>query len=453
MASESGMEVYRARDRDGTIAIVGAGFSGTALAYRLLRAGEFQGRVLLIERSGRFGPGLAYSGNSRGAVLNVPAGNMSLDERAPADFVDFVRSEALDASAHDFVPRHLYGRYLASRLEGVARQAGPSRLLRVSGEAARLAREDTGEGFWITMDDGRRLFADRVVLALGHSPPVTLPALSPLEGTSIFVSDPWSTLPACRPGGRVLIVGTGLTMADVVVELVGRSSGPSKIVALSRHGRLPHVRDVALLRRSCESRPVGSLGSQSTVRSLLVAARHAASAAEAQGGNWRDVIAALRDDAAGLWTRLSLEERRRFLRHVQPYWDVHRHLLPPQVGATVHAALRERRLELCAGRIVAAESNGSGAWVTVHPRGGARRESLHVDQVILCTGPLAGPHTKPFAPRARTGAGRLVDRRPDGVRPAGGHARAPDRCDRRGERRGLLSRSLAPRQGLGGDGR
>jgi uncharacterized NAD(P)/FAD-binding protein YdhS len=193
----------------------------------------------------------------------------------------------------------------------------------------------------------------------------------------------------------VLIVGTGLTMADVVVELVGRSSGPSQIVAVSRHGRLPHVRDAALLRRSCESRPASSLGSQSTVRSLLVAARHAARAAEAQGGNWRDVIAALRDDAAGLWTRLSLEERRRFLRHVQPYWDVHRHLLPPQVGATVHAALRERRLELRAGRIVAAESNGSGACVTVHPRGGARRESLQVDQVILCTGPLADPTRNP----------------------------------------------------------
>jgi uncharacterized NAD(P)/FAD-binding protein YdhS len=196
MASESGMEVCRARDRDGTIAIVGAGFSGTALAYRLLQVGGFRGRVVLIERSGRFGPGLAYGSASHRAVLNVPAGNMSLDERAPSDFVDFLQSEAPGARAHDFVPRHLYGRYLASRLEGVAGQAGAGRLLRVSGEVTRLAREGTGKGFWVTIDDGRRLFADRVVLALGHSPPATLPALSPLEGTPIYVSDPWSTLPA-----------------------------------------------------------------------------------------------------------------------------------------------------------------------------------------------------------------------------------------------------------------
>jgi uncharacterized NAD(P)/FAD-binding protein YdhS len=393
MASKTGMEACPARDRDGTIAIVGAGFSGTALAYRLLRAGEFRGRVVLIERSGRFGPGLAYGSASHGAVLNVPAGNMSLDERAPSDFVDFVRSEGLEAAFHDFVPRHLYGRYLASRLESVARQAGAGRLLRVSGEATRLARESTG--FWITIDADHRLFADRVVLAVGHSPPATLPALSPLEGTPVYVSDPWSTLPACRPGGRVLIIGTGLTMADVVVELVNRPGGPSKIVAVSRHGRLPHVRDAVLVRRGRESRPVSPLGSRATVRSLLVAARHAVRVAETHGGNWRDVIAGLRDDAAELWACLPLEERRRFLRHVQPHWDVHRHLLPPQVGATVHAALRERRLELRAGRIVAAESTGPGACVTVQPRGGPRRESLHVDQVILCTGPLADPTRNP----------------------------------------------------------
>ena len=387
------MEVCRAQDRDGTIAIVGAGFSGTALAYRLLRAGEFRGRVVLIERSGRYGPGLAYGGNSHGAVLNVPAGNMSLDERAPSDFVDFLRSEGLEASPHDFVPRQQYGRYLESRLEGAARQAGAGRLLRVSGEATGLARD--GTGFRVEIDDGRRVFSDRVVLALGHSPPATLPALSPLEGASSYVTDPWSTLPACRPGGRVLIVGTGLTMADVVVELVSRPFGPSQIVAVSRHGRLPHVRDGVLTRRGRDSRPVRRLGSHATVRSLLVAVRHAARAAETQGGNWRDVVAGLRDDAAELWACLSLEERRRFLRHVQPQWDVHRHLLPPQVGVKVHAALRDRRLQLRAGRIVAADSTSPGACVTVRLRGSSRSESLHVDQVILCTGPLADPTRNP----------------------------------------------------------
>lgn len=61
----------------------------------------------------------------------------------------------------------------------------------------------------------------------------------------------------------------------------------------------------------------------------------------------------------------------------------------------MHAALRDGRLEVRAGRLVAAEVNGAGASVTLRPRGAARLETLAVDQVILCTGPAADPSRSP----------------------------------------------------------
>jgi uncharacterized NAD(P)/FAD-binding protein YdhS len=59
------------------IAIVGAGFSGTLLASQLLSQAQRPLRLLLIERSGRFGPGVAYGTNDPGHLLNVSAGAMS----------------------------------------------------------------------------------------------------------------------------------------------------------------------------------------------------------------------------------------------------------------------------------------------------------------------------------------------------------------------------------------
>ncbi|MCE3285446.1 MAG: hypothetical protein K0R70_1702, partial [Steroidobacteraceae bacterium] len=353
-----------------TIAVVGAGFSGTALAHRLLQADDWHGRVVLIERSGRFGPGLAYGGFTHKAVLNVPAGNMSLDERRPTDFVDYVRSRDMDAQPQDFLPRRLYGRYLKDRLDRVARtSAANDRLVRVTGVATSLSRRRGGGGLLVAIDDGRRIHADSVVLATGHSTPATLSALSPLEGTSVYVRDPWSTLPSCRPQGRVLIVGTGLSMADVVCDLVERPGAPTKIIAVSRHGLLPGVRDSSSGDRSDPSFAPKPFATSTRLSTLVAAARCAVRAAEARGGSWREVMAALRMNTVQLWAGLPLAERRRFLRHLQPYWEVHRHLLPPQVGRTVQGELRAGRLELRAARIVSAERWNHGARVTVRARG------------------------------------------------------------------------------------
>lgn len=60
-----------------TIAIVGAGFSGTLLAGQLLRQSQQPLRLLSIDRSGRFGPGAAFGTVDPGDLLSVSAGAMS----------------------------------------------------------------------------------------------------------------------------------------------------------------------------------------------------------------------------------------------------------------------------------------------------------------------------------------------------------------------------------------
>ncbi len=107
------------------IAIVGAGFSGTLLVCQLLRQAQHPLRLLLIERSGRFCPGLAYGTEDPGHLLNVSAGAMSAWPDDPSHllrWLDLNRSALADllpagVDASTFLPRQVYGLYLQSILE------------------------------------------------------------------------------------------------------------------------------------------------------------------------------------------------------------------------------------------------------------------------------------------------------------------------------------------------
>lgn len=75
------------------------------------------------------------------------------------------------------------------------------------------------------------------------------------------------------------------------------------------------------------------------------------------------------------------------MRHVQGYWDVHRHRLPARLAAHVEALSRSGRLDIRAGRIERAVPDGRRLRVTWRSRGIGREESLVVDAVINATGP------------------------------------------------------------------
>jgi uncharacterized NAD(P)/FAD-binding protein YdhS len=83
-----------------------------------------------------------------------------------------------------------------------------------------------------------------------------------------------------------------------------------------------------------------------------------------------------------LWKGLSEPERRRFLRHLRPWWDVHRHRIAPPVADRIDRMRESGRLEIEAARIVSVE----GEWVTLARRGGGEIRR-RFDAVVNCTGP------------------------------------------------------------------
>ena len=369
-----------------TIAIIGAGFSGTATAIHLLRHARTPIRVVLLDDRPEMTAGLAYSAEQRDCLLNVPAGQMSLDVSRPAELIDFATRQGKRVGAQDFLSRALYGSYLSASLQD-AIESSAMECVRIWGRAKRLTQVYGRAHSWrLDLDDGHVLFADEIVLALGNPGPARLPALQGLRGTSGYVSDPWSAWPEVKPAmapRRVLLLGTGLTMADVALRLAFCGPEPPEILALSRRGRLPQPQ-TAFNRAALPNDAVATIRAAGSLRELVRVVR---TLCRQVGGDWREVISAVRKIAPRLWAGLSIADKQRFLRHVRPIWDVHRHRLPPAAAVELQRLQDAGRLIVRAGTIESASIGRGGIEVIWRPRSTDQRERVVVGQIFNCTGP------------------------------------------------------------------
>jgi uncharacterized NAD(P)/FAD-binding protein YdhS len=378
-----------------SIAIVGGGFSGTITAVHLLRRPPANvHRIIIVDRSGAMARGVAYGTDSDHHVLNVVAGQMSAFDADPHGFVRFVRARGLDVDDGAFVPRGFYGAYLESLLAEAAEQADGVTLERVNAEVLRIEPAPTGDRALLTLSSGAEIHAARVVLAVGNYPPETshFAADGFPSDSRRYISDPWArgALETVERGAPVVLMGTGLTMVDVVMEL--RALGAGECLAISRRGLLPlsHRTTQRLPDRS-EFPPalVDGDGEAASVRAYVRAVRRHIRDAASRDVDWRDVIASLRPSTPRLWQALSPDERRRFLRHVKPFWDVHRHRMAPQLHEAFAALQRGGQVTVLAGRVVGLFEEADGAVVQFRPRGAADTRALKAGAVVNCTGPVS----------------------------------------------------------------
>jgi len=357
--------------------IVGGGASGTLVALQLLRQAKRPVEVVLAE-PGCIGRGVAYGTPHREHLLNVPSGRMSALPDEPDHFVRWLESASEPADPGGFAPRRVYGTYLQSQLTDAAASA-------VDGVRFHRVREDVvaigprpGEALAV-LRSGRTLEADRVAIAVGNIVgPGPLPALCDHPR---YVSDPWAVgaLEPISPTDPVLVLGTGLTMVDTALVLSARAHA-APLHAVSRHGLLPLPHAAGALAPP-NLRPPRRAPS---LRGWLRWAR----GLRGSNGDWCAVIDALRPLTQEAWTRLGDADRRRFLRHLRPHWDVHRHRMPPSVAEAVAELLRTGRLEVRAARVTEVRSLSDGFEVHLAPRGGrSSHTTLRVGWIVNATGP------------------------------------------------------------------
>jgi|CZKG01.1.fsa_nt_gi uncharacterized NAD(P)/FAD-binding protein YdhS len=154
-----------ARPRERSIAVIGAGASGTLTAVNLLRRGRV--RVTLIDPKPH-GPGVAYSTRDESHLLNVPAAAMSGLVDEPGDFLDWCRGLGMRVEPEDHLPRRLYGVYLRQLL---VRFGDGWRLQQRRARAVNVVEPLFHHGVRVTLADSSVVTADAAVLALGDPRP------------------------------------------------------------------------------------------------------------------------------------------------------------------------------------------------------------------------------------------------------------------------------------------
>jgi uncharacterized NAD(P)/FAD-binding protein YdhS len=355
-----------------SITIVGGGASGVLLAAHLLRDAAADLRVNLVERRRRIGQGIAYSALQLDHVLNVPASGMSAFADEPEHFWHWLKAHV---PAYDdpwvFAPRRLYGDYLAQVLQQTA--DGRSGRLHVI-EAECIGMAETPAGVEVSLDNGTSVVSHAAVLAVGHEE-------QPARGRGIAVRVGSARDTPLDPEAPVMILGSGLSMVDTWLRLADVDhSGP--IYVVSRHGLLPrgHKR-VAPTSLDAADVPFGT--------NLHYFARWFRVLVEdvmAHGGDWRSVVDALRPFNQRIWQNWSPESRRQFVEHMRPWWNIHRHRLPPDTHQRMTTAVRLGQVRLIAGKFLDVERTPGGARVTIRRRGVANSEAIEIARVYDCGG-------------------------------------------------------------------
>ena len=359
------------------VLIIGGGASGALFACHLLSDRTRKLKVTLIEKRQNVGRGVAYCTADPSHLLNVRAANMSAFPDQPDHFWRWLfarENNSLPQNCADpfcFVPRNIYGEYIADLLSAFLDNDNPSRSLRVMrGECVSV--EQLESGVTITLADGSRERGDIAVIATGHDGSVLC---------DDYCVDPW-TPPAeagITPDARMVILGTGLTMVDHVLSLI-LSDHRAPIIAMSRHGLQPRGH------RPVQPRPIdrATIPFGAGPAALLRWLRNAIDENARRGGDWRSVVDGIRPFTQEIWQSLSVPTRRSLLEHARSWWDVHRHRMAPEAEARINDAVASGRLTVLAAKLIAIEPGPTCAVVRYRRRGQFGIQSMEADRIVDC---------------------------------------------------------------------
>ena len=370
------------------LVICGGGPAAIMVLQALQQRASTPVDVTILEPRARLGVGVAYSTNCPSHLLNTRACNMSITDD-PDDFVNWLRvarpRRVLNWTREDFAPRSYFADYLQTRLAQI-RTAGGPRVTWLHSSVDSVTPHSRLPGWEVVPAHGDPIHADVVLLATGNEAPRPIGAQLPPSAQRLIIEDPWDVeqKAAIAPEAPVLLAGTSLTAVDIINELLHRRHrGP--IIAVSRRGLLP--------------RPHGPVASASEgfVHALPSSLREvvrfvrALSANDARGDKWRRAFTELRGIAPSLWRGWTVAERKRFLRHIRPFWDAHRHRLAPRVHAKVTRAIESGQVKILRGRIEDIEHHPLRAALNVTVRHADSIRTLEAAWIVNCTGPEPDP--------------------------------------------------------------
>ena len=364
------------------VSIIGGGFCGLVTLVQLLRK-SFTGTVALYERTARHRPGVAFGESKKHHLLNVPVGKMSAFESEPNSFFNYLnRLYPGEFTESDFARRSDYGEYLLELLH-LELQTSKATVHFIRGSVERIIESENG--FKLTLITNQIILTRSIVLATGIEESKFAPGVdASVKDSPQYIQTPWtiSHLNSIPRDAEVVILGTGLTAIDVLLSLVvSNHSGPIRII--SRNGRFPKTK--ALDKAPSDLKVPVPLFS-ADLNGMVSIFRKFVKDLKSKNISWQHAIDLLRPHTQTIWKQLTLKERKRFLRHLRPFWEVHRHRATEDSLVVVNNLIAEGKLIQIKAKIKTLEvDSNKKLFLLLRSRNGEMR--LGADYVINCIGP------------------------------------------------------------------
>ncbi len=379
-----------------TIAIIGAGASGTACFLQIVVKYSIQKeknplKIIIFEKRPAFGEGLAFGTGQEGHLLNTKAGLMGIFPHERLHFVQWMH-ENQEMIAKDFPqvnihpdaypPRMLFGTYVQHCFHtycAIAEEEG------ITVEQARTEVLDAtitaNNTLLLKGEDKQTYRADYAILATGNPASNTF---GKLHKSSQFFSSPWpsSTLLSRIQDkeARVSIVGSSLTAIDALMTLIDNGH-KGAISFFSLKGLLPRVQSpveipyerkiltlanvrksirekrkplrltdlIRMFRAEAESyleRPIDWVAEERENKDQLQLLEEDIRLATGKQCLLQNILYSLREETYDLWQLLPPDQKMLFINWIKPYFDINRHAMPIENSIKIRDVLRTGQLTI-----------------------------------------------------------------------------------------------------------
>jgi len=374
------------------IAIIGAGFSGTLVLANIVKDAQESCSIAILDKLESFNKGIAYNPSSSMFLLNVATKRMSAFSDDPDHFLNWVCKQnsfdlfSREALANSFLPRDVYRQYLSSIWDETIELA---KTKNIQIECIYSFAENINvhnDKYTVTTESGVSIITNQVVLSTGNQTPSNKALRQKLEiHHARYFQNPWKieTITNFEPDLNILIIGNGLTMVDTTLGLV-ENHFQNKIYAVSPNGFnvIPHLHNnIAYTFDLNLDDPNFSL--TFLVRKVNAEVKKLSKL----GITSEPVVDALRSKTQEIWKKLTVSEKKSFMRHLRHIWGVSRHRIAPHIYRKMQNLRINKKLDVIAGEIHKISDLGTHLEVMLFNKKSKKLKTIQVSRIINCTGP------------------------------------------------------------------
>ena len=222
-----------------TIAIIGGGISGTLTVLNCIKQSKKPLVIIWFDATDRFCKGLAYSTTDEQHLLNVRANNMSVFAAEPSHFVNWLTLNHPHYLSTDFVSRKIFGDYVLATFNSLKNSNPLVSIKQIAEEVASINKTESG----FELKTMQSYHTQKLVLAFGNFLPT-----HPRSVSKEFIVSENYFQNAFHPNiaqqisnkKNITIIGSGLTMIDVVISLSGHNY-KGQINIISPHAYIPQA--------------------------------------------------------------------------------------------------------------------------------------------------------------------------------------------------------------------